>query len=158
MESSPRRHANNARIRILYRQAQSCGTWVARELTAVGAAERSGSIPHRSYLDASFTAATLAHGLQEASMVHIASHFVLRPGLGDASYLLMGDGQRLSLADLADRRFRFDDLDLWTLSACEMADFYAAPARGFKAIGTQPGRMPDHPFYWGGFLLLGDTR
>jgi CHAT domain-containing protein len=197
--------------------------YVASELRSVGNVER---IPHRSYLDRRFTAATLAEGLQQASMVHIASHFVLRAGRGDGSYLLLGDGQRLSLNELAQDRFRFDGLDLLTLSACEtavpggvdasgrelaglawlarergarhvlaslwrvadrstatlMTDFYQALARGatkpaalrlaqlrqiraprqggagvrgLRALDTQRARLPGHPFYWGGFLLLG---
>lgn len=217
----------------LYGQSQASGDlpalpYVTRELMAVGAAAPARRIPHRSYLDASFTAVTLAQGLQEASMVHIASHFVLRPGLGDASYLLMGDGRRLSLAELADQRFRFDGLDLLTLSACEtavpagvdasgrelaglawlarergarhvlaslwrvsdqstaslMADFYAALARGaskpqalrlaqlrqmhaaastviaaprgLRLLDAPAARLSGHPFYWGGFMLLGN--
>ncbi|MYN27259.1 CHAT domain-containing tetratricopeptide repeat protein [Duganella levis] len=106
--------------------------YVARELQAVSATERAGHIPSQTYLDGSFTAATLEHALQRDSMVHIASHFVLRSGRDDGSYLLLGNGQRLSLAELAQPRFRFTGLDLLTLSACETA----VPA-GVDATGRE---------------------
>jgi CHAT domain-containing protein len=106
--------------------------YVARELQAVSATERAGHIPSQTFLDASFTAATLEHALQRDSMVHIASHFVLRSGRDDGSYLLLGNGQRLSLAELAQPRFRFTGLDLLTLSACETA----VPA-GVDATGRE---------------------
>jgi CHAT domain-containing protein len=106
--------------------------YVARELQAVSATERAGHIPSQTYLDGSFTAATLEQALQRDSMVHIASHFVLRSGRDDGSYLLLGNGQRLSLAELAQPRFRFTGLDLLTLSACETA----VPA-GVDATGRE---------------------
>ncbi|MYM75987.1 CHAT domain-containing protein [Duganella sp. FT134W] len=106
--------------------------YVARELQAVSATERAGHIPSQTYLDASFTAATLERALQRDSMVHIASHFVLRSGRDDGSYLLLGNGQRLSVAELAQPRFRFTGLDLLTLSACETA----VPA-GVDATGRE---------------------
>lgn len=103
--------------------------FVARELRAVGTA---GRIPSRIHLDAGFTAATLERALQQHSMVHIASHFVLQPGRDDGSYLVLGDGQQLSLAELAQTRFHFAGLDLLTLSACETA----VPA-GLDATGRE---------------------
>lgn len=110
----------------LFGQTQASGDlpalpFVARELHAVGAIGKAGSIPSQTYLDAGFTAAALERALQRNSMVHIASHFVLRPGRDDGSYLVLGKGQQLSLAELAQARFRFTGLDLLTLSACETA-------------------------------------
>ncbi|WP_166455338.1 CHAT domain-containing tetratricopeptide repeat protein [Duganella alba] len=109
--------------------------YVARELQAVSATERAGRIPSQTYLDGSFTAAALERGLQQASMVHIASHFVLRSGRDDGSYLLLGNGQRLSLAELAQERFRFTGLDLLTLSACETAVPAGVDATGRELAG-----------------------
>lgn len=109
--------------------------YVARELQAVGATERAGRVPSQTYLDASFTAAALERALQQASMVHIASHFVLRSGRDDGSYLLLGNGQRLTLADLAQARFRFTGLDLLTLSACETAVPAGVDATGRELAG-----------------------
>ena len=43
------------------------------------------------------------------------------PGNGQASGLYLGNGQLLTLGELSDPSFRFDGLDLLTLSACETA-------------------------------------
>jgi CHAT domain-containing protein len=109
--------------------------YVARELQAVSATERAGRIPSHTYLDDSFTATTLERALHQASMVHIASHFVLRSGRDDGSYLLLGNGQRLSLAELAQARFDFSGLDLLTLSACETAVPAGVDATGRELAG-----------------------
>ena len=95
--------------------------FVRRELQAVDTIERAARVPSRVYLDGEFTADALRQALPANSGVHIASHFVLRSGAGQDSYLLLGDGQKLSLAELGDERYRFGGLDLLTLSACETA-------------------------------------
>jgi CHAT domain-containing protein len=71
--------------------------------------------------DASFTAPRLQAALARRSVVHIASHFVLIPGDSRASWLQLGRGRHLSLAALASPAYRFDGLDLLTLSACDTA-------------------------------------
>jgi CHAT domain-containing protein len=50
-------------------------------------------------------------------MLHIGTHFVLRPGHVERSWLLLGDGQRFGLADMA--RLDLRGQRLVTLSACE---------------------------------------
>lgn len=95
--------------------------FVRRELQAVDSIERAAHIPSRVYLNGDFTQAALQQALPASSRVHIASHFVLRSGAGQDSYLLLGDGRKLSLAELGENRYRFDGLDLLTLSACETA-------------------------------------
>ena len=100
--------------------------FVHRELLAVDKADQRRQAPGRParsriYLDQQFTAKALQEALPVHSVVHIASHFVLRSGLAEQSYLLMGDGARLSLAELGAAQFRFEGLDLLTLSACETA-------------------------------------
>jgi CHAT domain-containing protein/predicted negative regulator of RcsB-dependent stress response len=59
-------------------------------------------------------------------IVHIASHFVLQPGLDDASYLLLAgkdspaDGYHLTVADFrSNTNLKLEDTDLLTLSACQ---------------------------------------
>lgn len=95
--------------------------FVQQELRAVDAIERAARIPSRIHLDGDFTPAALRQALPSNTSVHIASHFVLRSGAGNDSYLLLGDGQKLSLAELGEQRYRFAGLDLLTLSACETA-------------------------------------
>lgn len=110
----------------LFGQAQASAElpalpYVAHELQAVRAIGKSRHVRSETYLDASFTAAALAQALQHYSVVHIASHFVLRPGRDQDSYLLLGNGEKLSVAELAQPPFQFRGLDLLTLSACETA-------------------------------------
>ena len=124
----------------LFGQSQASGDlpalpFVARELQAVGTIGKAGKIPSATYLDAGFTAAALERALQRDSMVHIASHFVLSPGRDDGSYLVLGQGQQLSLAELAQARFSFAGLDLLTLSACETAVPAGVDASGRELAG-----------------------
>jgi len=53
------------------------------------------------------------------SVLHMGTHFALRPGNMQRSWLMLGDGARLSLAGL--RELDFDGVGLVTLSACETA-------------------------------------
>jgi CHAT domain-containing protein/Flp pilus assembly protein TadD len=73
-------------------------------------------------LDGKFTAPALQRALRPGiySMVHIASHFNLAAGDETHSFLLLGDGSTLSLAQW-DTGMNLNDVDLLTLSACETA-------------------------------------
>lgn len=81
-----------------------------------------GALPGMAWLNDEFTARrlTLAAGEGRAGhrdLLHMGTHFVLRPGHMRRSWLLLGDGQRLYLDELA--RMSFAGQDLVTLSACE---------------------------------------
>jgi CHAT domain-containing protein len=79
-----------------------------------------GVLPGVIRLDEAFTAAALRHAASQANaVVHIASHFVFEAAHEAASYLLLGDGSRLTLAELA--QLRFADIELVVLSACNTA-------------------------------------
>ncbi|MBK6853646.1 MAG: CHAT domain-containing protein [Burkholderiales bacterium] len=70
--------------------------------------------------DADFTAGTLSKTLAAApQVVHIASHFYLAAAEEESSYLLLGDGDRLSLARLA--QMPWGQVHLALLSACDSA-------------------------------------
>jgi CHAT domain-containing protein len=87
---------------------------VARELTAIRMPQR------RVLLDSDFTSSSLMDGLQrKPGIVHVASHFVLDPSGEDKSYLLLGDGGRMSLAEL--RALPWDGVRLALLSSCDSA-------------------------------------
>lgn len=58
---------------------------------------------------------------KKKSFVHIASHFAFRPGDSTRSFLLMGDGSPLTLAELRSQSKLFDGVSLLTLSACSTA-------------------------------------
>lgn len=80
-----------------------------------------GVIPGRILLDEEFTEEKLKEMLRmNYPVVHIASHFKFRSGDGPNSYLLLGDGQHLSLATMK-KTLRFDGVELLTLSACDTA-------------------------------------
>lgn len=86
------------------------------------AADPDGELPGVVKLDDAFSKEALEAVLGEKrfSAVHIASHFVLGPGSEAESYLLLGDGQRLTLEDMR-YDLRFDGVDLLSLSACNTA-------------------------------------
>jgi len=82
----------------------------------------SGVINGHLLLDEAFTEPALRTELRaRPPVVHVASHFQFRPGNEEDSFLLLGDGRRLSVADLKTEWTFFKDVDLLTLSACDTA-------------------------------------
>ena len=78
----------------------------------------------------------IASAAAETPVIHLASHFVLQPGKAADSYLLLGDGGRLSLADFDQRGLRFNNVDLLTLSACDTAAPAGGDGREVEGLGT----------------------
>jgi CHAT domain-containing protein len=79
-----------------------------------------GAIDGAGYVDAAFTKArldALLAGRDDFSVLHLGTHFSLRPGNALRSSLLLGDGTRLTLDALS--AFDFTRLSLVTLSACQ---------------------------------------
>jgi CHAT domain-containing protein len=78
------------------------------------------------------------------AVVHIASHFVFKPGDDSQSYLLLagkeigGNGFHLTVADFRDnQKLTLDDTDLLTLSACETGmSGNAGNGREVDGLGT----------------------
>ncbi len=84
-----------------------------------GAQDKDGILPGEIHLDADFTENTLSDVLlRDFPVLHIASHFSLQVGKDTDSFLLLGDGSHLSLADFATKRFDWQGLDMLALSAC----------------------------------------
>jgi CHAT domain-containing protein len=54
----------------------------------------------------------------DANVVHVASHFNFKPGRESESYLLIGDGEQITLEDFAYGDYPLFNIDLLTLSAC----------------------------------------
>ncbi|NKB56286.1 MAG: CHAT domain-containing protein [Alphaproteobacteria bacterium] len=98
---------------------------VADELNAIvrtGSADRDGVMPGVIYLDKNFSQDAIESALdEEYPVLHVASHFVFQPGTERDSYLLLGDGGRLSLAQVLDNDLDFNSVALLTLSACQTA-------------------------------------
>ena len=92
----------------------------SRGADCAGPTQGNGALPGEGYADAAFTQdrfrAVLARSV-DYSVLHIGSHFSLRPGNTLKSFLVMGDGTRMSLE--AIRQLSFAGLDLVTLSACQ---------------------------------------
>ncbi len=86
-----------------------------------------GVLPGTILLDGQFTEKAMEDKLSSPhGLVHIASHFVFKPGDDSQSYLLLagkdqaGGGFHLTVADFRDnQKLALDDTDLLTLSACE---------------------------------------
>lgn len=69
-------------------------------------------------IDGDFTPDNLSAALKaDFNVIHVASHF--RFSLDDASFLVLGGGQVLTVEDLRSRKYQMNGVDLFTLSACE---------------------------------------
>jgi len=110
-------------------------------LRAVGAQSGQSVV----YLDEKFTANRLKEvGQQDFQLIHISSHFTISPGTEVNSFLLLGDGQRLTLGEIRTQNFRFDNVDLLTLSACDTGvgggrDNTGKEIEGLGVIAQQQG-------------------
>lgn len=72
--------------------------------------------------DSAFTAQALRDAVaQHYALIHIASHFELSADDARDSFLLLGDGRRLTLREMKQQDDRFDGVELLTLSACQTA-------------------------------------
>jgi CHAT domain-containing protein len=77
-------------------------------------------------------------------LLHVASHFRFSPGTEINSFLLLGDGQHLTLGDIRSQNYRFDNVDLLTLSACDTGmgggrNENGQEIEGFGVIAQQQG-------------------
>lgn len=86
-----------------------------------GIAGTNGILAGKVMLDKAFTESSLRDGLDQAyPVIHIASHFQFTSGSMDDSFLLLGDGNRMTLAQIKNK-LNFNGVELLTLSACETA-------------------------------------
>ncbi len=111
---------------VLGLEADSVGCGTSGAVGASGASSTAGRghgpLRGQGLLNARFTAAALtrdAAASAPGALLHIGTHFVLRPGSVSKSWLLLGDGERLALDRL--RGLPIGAPGLVTLSACETA-------------------------------------
>ena len=85
-----------------------------------------GVLPGTILIDGQFTEKALEENLKSQDVVHIASHFVLKPGNDDLSFLLLAgkdqdhSGYRYSMADFEKSTdLHLEGTKLLTLSACQ---------------------------------------
>jgi CHAT domain-containing protein len=91
-------------------------------------------------LDAQFTQQSMRETLlKHYPVVHIASHFNFQAGNETKSYLLLGDGGHLSLAQLKTSANLFGGVQLLTLSACNTGVGDGAEVEGFGALAQRQG-------------------
>lgn len=118
---------------------------VKAEMRSIFKADGNGVLPGEVYLDEAFTAQRFKDVSQRPfQLLHVASHFQFSQGTEINSFLLLGDGQQLTLGDIRTQNFRFDNLDLLTLSACDTGlgggrDAQGREIEGFGVIAQQQG-------------------
>lgn len=111
----------------------------------VNSADGGGVMLGEVHLDEAFTALRLKEVSQRPfQLLHVASHFRFSPGTEVNSFLLLGDGQHLTLGDIRTQNYRFDNVDLLTLSACDTGlgggrDAQGREIEGFGVIAQQQG-------------------
>ena len=120
-------------------------TAVKAEMSSIVRTSAGGVLPGEVHLDEAFTALRLKDVTQRRfELLHVASHFRFSPGTEANSFLLLGDGQQLTLGDMRTQNFRFDNVDLLTLSACETGlgggrNEKGREIEGFGVIAQQQG-------------------
>jgi len=118
---------------------------VKAEMRSIIKTKNSGVLPGEVHLDDAFTAQRLKDVSQRPfQLLHVASHFRFSPGTEVNSFLLLGDGSQLTLGDIRTQNYRFDNVDLLTLSACDTGlgggrDAQGREIEGFGVIAQQQG-------------------
>lgn len=110
-----------------------------------GIAGQKGILDGKVLLDGAFTESSLRDGLDQSyPIIHIASHFQFTPGSMEDSFLLLGDGSQMTLAQIKTK-LNFKNVELLTLSACETAlgddstEHHGTEIEGLGAIAQQAG-------------------
>ncbi|MBU1653467.1 MAG: tetratricopeptide repeat protein [Gammaproteobacteria bacterium] len=104
-----------------------------------GPQDSNGILPGVIHLDEQFTSASLQDSLQRGyPVLHLATHFSFSPGNETRSFLLLGNGDQLDLGRLrTEANYKFQGIDLLTLSACETAlDSPGAKGQEIEGLGT----------------------
>jgi len=108
-------------------------------------AGQKGILTGQVLLDKSFTESALRAGIAQAyPIIHIASHFQFTPGSMEDSFLLLGDGSHMTLAEFKTK-MNLNGVEMLTLSACQTAvgddnsSRHGVEVEGLGAIAQQSG-------------------
>ena len=115
---------------------------VSAELSGIIAANKgdTGQLGGEIMLDEKFTQQSMRQTLRKGyPVVHIASHFQFKPGNETASFLLLGDGGRLTIAELKTSANLFGGVQLLTLSACNTGVGDGTEVEGFGTLAQRQG-------------------
>ena len=120
---------------------------VPTELHAIiqfGSQAAQGVLPGTVKLDADFTKEGFRAELRKRySIIHLASHFNFAPGTDRNSYLLLGDGGKLTLEEFRGFPQMLQGVELLTLSACDTAvggeDADGKEVEGFAVLAQRQG-------------------
>jgi tetratricopeptide (TPR) repeat protein/CHAT domain-containing protein len=116
--------------------------WVSAELAGIIATKPgdAGVLAGEIELDDAFTQQAMRQLLlKRYPVVHIASHFRFQPGNETQSFLLLGDGGHLSLAELKTSANLFGGVQLLTLSACNTGMGDGTEVEGFGTLAQRQG-------------------
>lgn len=80
-----------------------------------------GIYPGQVLLNDDFTFDALKINVRNHQVLHLATHAAFVPGRADESFIVLGNGDRLTTGDIDDISTRLDNLRLVILSACEIA-------------------------------------
>lgn len=69
--------------------------------------------------DKDFSRAAILSQVNNYTIIHLATHAVFVPGLPEESFIVMGDGSRISLREISD--WKLPNVSLFVLSACQTA-------------------------------------
>ncbi|MEM9218952.1 MAG: tetratricopeptide repeat protein [Cyanobacteria bacterium P01_F01_bin.150] len=98
--------------------------YVAEELDVVVREDETdprGIYSGKVLMNQDFTFDRLSRQVRHYNILHIATHAEFVPNIRDASYILSGLGEKLTIADIGSLDSQFENLHLVVLSACQTA-------------------------------------
>lgn len=97
---------------------------VSEELDAIVRSDQAdpiGTYPGQVFFNENFTLNLLKENVRNYRILHLATHAAFVPGRAEESFVLLGDGSKLTIADIEVMERRLSNLHLVVLSACQTA-------------------------------------
>ena len=128
---------------------------IIRDSTAQTGKAEHGVMQGKRLLNEDFTLEMFRSYLGRFPIIHTATHFQFIPGTTEESlqsFLLLGNGERLTLAQIRNSGLIFDGVELLTLSACDTAfggkDADGRELEGFGALAQEKGARATVATLW----------